>query len=99
MKLYKYRGMSEFQRDLNTIVNNKLYASSIIKLNDPFELLLNYEESYRQQIDIMINSYDDSKKEILRKMLDTDTQNQVLSLPDINERKKMHNMQKNNCIN
>lgn len=37
MKGYKYRGRDTFDRDLQSILNNQIYASAFDKLNDPFE--------------------------------------------------------------
>src|SRR5665647_353157 len=37
MKVYKYCGIQDFDRDLATLLNNQLYASPFIDLNDPFE--------------------------------------------------------------
>ncbi|GGD51928.1 hypothetical protein GCM10011514_15200 [Emticicia aquatilis] len=45
MKGYKYRGRDTFERDLESILNNQLYASSFDKLNDPFEATFKEEIS------------------------------------------------------
>ena len=37
MKLFKYR--SVLHRDLLTLVNNQIYASSVAELNDPSECM------------------------------------------------------------
>lgn len=41
MKGYKYRDIDNFERDLNSIINNQIYASPFIDLNDPFEAICN----------------------------------------------------------
>ncbi|MDV3768468.1 hypothetical protein CMU25_14180 [Elizabethkingia anophelis] len=42
MKVYKFRG--NFDRDINMVFENKLYASTYDNLNDPFEGLFNNKE-------------------------------------------------------
>jgi hypothetical protein len=37
MKVYKYRGIEFFNRDVETLAKSKIYASTFDKLNDPFE--------------------------------------------------------------
>ena len=37
MKAYKYRSIEELNRDLDTLVQNQIFASSFADLNDPFE--------------------------------------------------------------
>lgn len=37
MRAYKYRGIETFERDLNTLVQNQIFASPFSDLNDPFE--------------------------------------------------------------
>ena len=37
MKVYKYRGLESFERDVETLMENRIYASTFDKLNDPFE--------------------------------------------------------------
>lgn len=37
MLVYKYRGISKIDRDIDTLKNNQYYASSFKDLNDPFE--------------------------------------------------------------
>lgn len=46
MKGYKYRGIEEdFERDLETLLRNQIFAPPFIKLNDPFEGIYNEEIS------------------------------------------------------
>jgi len=49
MKSYKYRGIGEdFERDLETLLKNQIYAAPFIKLNDPFEAI--YDEEITQLV-------------------------------------------------
>jgi len=41
MKVYKYRGKENFQRDLFSLVNNQIFAAPFKDLNDPFEGVFN----------------------------------------------------------
>jgi hypothetical protein len=43
MKGYKYRDVEYFERDFETLLNNQIYASPFINLNDPFEGIYNEE--------------------------------------------------------
>jgi len=45
MKVYKYRGVNHFERDLNSLVKNEIYAPRFKDLNDPFEGLFKDELS------------------------------------------------------
>lgn len=37
MKGYKYRDLKHFERDLNSLLKNQIYAPPFVELNDPFE--------------------------------------------------------------
>lgn len=49
MKVYKYRGLDFFKRDVETLMKNQIYASPFGKLNDPFEGI------YDDQVSAMIS--------------------------------------------
>ena len=43
MNGYKYRGLENFERDVDTLLKNQIYAPPFIELNDPFEGICNDE--------------------------------------------------------
>ncbi|MEO5910818.1 MAG: DUF2971 domain-containing protein [Pelobium sp.] len=67
---YKYRGMVFFERDLETLLRNEIYASLFKDLNDPYEsvfeeeitLLLNY---FNKKFKISSSDVEKSFKQIL----------------------------------
>lgn len=66
MKLYKYR--CNIERDIDTLVNNKLYAPNKDKLNDPTEMCVNdcefliFLEKHKNNAQNVRNIYTDLKK-------------------------------------
>ena len=49
MKSYKYRGIEkDFERDLETLLKNQIYAAPFINLNDPYEAI--YDEEITQLV-------------------------------------------------
>ena len=47
MKLFKYR--SVLHRDLLTLVNNQIYASSVAELNDPSECMFDTSDHFANE--------------------------------------------------
>ncbi|MBP2618791.1 DUF2971 domain-containing protein [Chryseobacterium jejuense] len=48
MKLYKYRGAANFDRDLQSIIENRFWSSKLEDLNDPSEALYNVDNLRRE---------------------------------------------------
>ena len=70
MLVYKYRGISEIKRDINTLVNNQYYASSFKALNDPFENI--FQDNITSSLELIkkeLHANVDLCKNILAKIL------------------------------
>lgn len=71
-KWYKYRGVQYFDRDLNSLKQNEIFAPTFKELNDPFECI--YEESITNFINNIENIYNQNCNEIkeqLKELMDT----------------------------
>jgi len=68
MRLYKYRTLNEYTKDL--IINNKHYFSSIANLNDPFECQFELElsTSKKQIVEKIAKTYKNASEKELKKV-------------------------------
>ena len=67
MKGYKFRGIGkDFERDLNTLLRNQIYAPPFIKLNDPFEGL--YNEEITQLVNFLEKTFKVDSSEVVENL-------------------------------
>lgn len=67
MKVYKYRGLGKnFDRDLNSIVENYFYAPNAERLNDPCETLV-FSDKIKSQSNIFVKLFGNRTKDSLYK--------------------------------
>ena len=64
MKVYKYRGLENFTRDLESLVKDEVFAPPFTELNDPFEAV--YDEEITHMCTVIENLFKVNTSDITR---------------------------------